>query len=285
LLWDIYFWIGSESAQDEYGVAAYKACELDDLLGTSPVQHRELEGYESNEFLSCFPVGIKYLAGGIESGFRQVDTDAAPVELPTRLFQIRKNGGAKPRSYMREVSCKSLNEGDAFVLDAGTTVYTWYGQECSPFEKNKAMEVASAMVDARAGKATLVQDVDDDNEAFWEMLGGKGDIAPASAVKDEDMPTDQESKMYILQDVDSQLKVTQVDASEDNLRRDSVCMIDIGSEILVWIGTSATKREQSQAMSLVGLYLKTWKREKNTRVTRVLEGQESRCSSWSKAFA
>lgn len=282
--WDIFFWIGSDSSQDEYGVAAYKANELDDLLGDAPVQHRELEGYESEEFLECFPGGIRYLTGGIESGFRDVDADTASVEVPTRLFQVRKNAGSKARSYLVNKSCKSLNEGDAFVLDAGTTVYAWYGAECSPFEKNKAIEVATALTGSRNGQATLVQDVDDEVEAFWEALGGKGEIATASDVQDDDMPEEHTPTMFILQDDDSQLKVSQVEHSKDHLDSTAVCMIDLGNECILWIGNSASKREQSQAMTMLGTYLKNFDRERNTRVSRVMEGQEHRCSSWSKAF-
>ena len=61
LQWDVHFWLGKDSSQDEIGVAAYKAVELDDLLDDGPVQHREIETHESDLFKSYFPKGIHYM--------------------------------------------------------------------------------------------------------------------------------------------------------------------------------------------------------------------------------
>jgi gelsolin len=66
LSWNIHFWLGLETSQDEAGTAAYKTVELDDFLGGAPVQYREVEGNESQAFLKLFKE-MKILAGSVLS--------------------------------------------------------------------------------------------------------------------------------------------------------------------------------------------------------------------------
>jgi len=85
--WSIHFWLGTETSQDESGVAAYKSVELDTQLGRGPVQYREVQGSESDLFLSYFKNtgGVEYLPGGVESGFVHVERDV----YPTRLLHVK----------------------------------------------------------------------------------------------------------------------------------------------------------------------------------------------------
>lgn len=53
-MFDVHFWIGKYSTADEYGTAAYKTVELDTLLDDKPIQHREVQGHESELFKSYF---------------------------------------------------------------------------------------------------------------------------------------------------------------------------------------------------------------------------------------
>lgn len=132
----IFFWLGKDSSQDEQGVAAYKTVELDMSLGDAAIQHREVQGGESDAFLSLFKC-VRYLEGGVATGFKHVDRDA----FPTRLLHIK--GRRNIRVQQVALSGNSLNSGDVFILDAGRFLYQWNGKGSSNVEKTKALEVCS----------------------------------------------------------------------------------------------------------------------------------------------
>ncbi|KAL7548222.1 hypothetical protein ACHAWF_011523 [Thalassiosira exigua] len=286
LLHDVYFWIGSQSTQDEYGVAAYKVVELDELLGGEPVQHREVEGRESRGFAGCFPKGIAYLEGGVDSGFRQVSnrggaSDFADVE---RLYRVQKKpGGRAARIAEVPLARSSLNDGDAFLLDAGTKICTWFGSTVSAFEKSKSASVAHNLRENRLGDCECVLDVEDDDDEFWDLLGGRGEVRPA----EEDAPEPEgstEKKMYVVSDAEGPTRAKEVPLAKSSLVSDDVCIVDAGDDAYVWIGSGSTRGEKQQAMLLVDRYLKAMSRRESTCVTRVLEGQEGRCKAFMEVF-
>ena len=85
------------------------------------------------------------------------------ITFPTRLYHVRRVNRLT-RCVQLPIDIKSLNDGDTFILDVGSTVFTWFGKESSPFEKSKAAEMAQNIVLTRIGFATkLVQEVGDYN--------------------------------------------------------------------------------------------------------------------------
>lgn len=58
---DIHYWIGNTSSQDEQGAAAIYVTQMDEHLGGSPVQHREVQGSESPRFRGYFKNGVMWV--------------------------------------------------------------------------------------------------------------------------------------------------------------------------------------------------------------------------------
>eukprot|EP00187_Rhodella_violacea_P005271 CAMPEP_0174892560 /NCGR_PEP_ID=MMETSP0167-20121228/7475_1 /TAXON_ID=38298 /ORGANISM="Rhodella maculata, Strain CCMP736" /LENGTH=350 /DNA_ID=CAMNT_0016131083 /DNA_START=83 /DNA_END=1135 /DNA_ORIENTATION=- len=167
--WDLHFWLGAESTQDEVGSAAILTVNLDDMLGGAPVQFREVQCEESEEFKKIFPA-MRYISGGTESGFKSVE----PESYTPKLFQVF---GSNPvRALEVPLSKDSLNNGDVFILDLGLSIMQWNAPNCSAFERNKASGIFEKIEEERGGDATTkVIDGDEimDHPDFWAALGAE----------------------------------------------------------------------------------------------------------------
>lgn len=270
--WDVHFWLGKDSSQDEIGVAAYKAVELDDLLDDGPVQHREVQGSESPLFQSYFK-GMTYMEGGIASGFRQVK----PEEYKPRLFQVRQ--AAKTiRAFEVPVKAASLDLGDTFILDAGLKVYLWIGPESNAFEKSKGGALAHNIVAGRKGKSKLVSEPD---EEFWKVLGGtEKDVRPANSElkpEVESAAIDADKLiLFRLSDASGKITFTKVHEGKINasmLDTNDAFVLDAKMQLFVWVGKGASHGEKQNCMKYADMYLKEQGRPMTLPVTRISEGQ------------
>ena len=157
------------------GVAAYKTVELDDSLGGAAIQHRETQGNESQAFLNLFKTfgGVKYADGGVDSGFKKVNRD----EYTKRLLQVK--GKRNVRVIPVEISFKSLNQGDVFVLDCGLKIFQWNGKNSSKAERTKARPARVRAEGSTIGRSS--QDVGASGGGTPSMPGDRASTSCATS--------------------------------------------------------------------------------------------------------
>jgi len=274
--YDVFFWLGAETSQDEAGTAAYKTVELDDYLGDEPVQYREVQGNESKKFLDVFPK-ITILEGGVESGFRNVK----PKDYKPRLLHVC---GYKKhvQVYQVGIDVANLNDSDSFVLDCGLSVFQFNGAKSSAWEKRKANAIVDELQASRHGKVktTLIIDgvADSGNpliDEFWGYFGGKPD-----AIKEEQEEKKQPDYTLSLQHVSDASGVMECNEvcsgklDKSKLDSNDAFILDGGGSVFVWIGKGANKAEKRDAMKFAVQYLTDQGRGADVPIARVTEGKE-----------
>jgi gelsolin len=281
LCWDVHFWLGKYTTQDEAGTAAYKTVELDDLLGGAPVQHREVQGYESSLFLSYFPNGMKILEGGVGSGFNHVK----PEEYEPRLLEFEGKRHIKVTQV--PLTRDSLNSHGVFILDTGLKIYQWNGKHSTPLERNKASQICNAIESERNGLAkSHVIEEGDHSKHFWEVLGGEGPVKDTPPEKPNAQPQSSEKVLLKLTDQSGNISYTQV-ATGNNVKKSlldthDVFILDTGYEVFAWIGKQASAGEKKVAMQYAHDYLIKNNKPPHLPIARVLEGGEN--ESFEQAF-
>jgi gelsolin len=249
LKFDVHFWIGRESTQDEYGTAAYKTVELDTFLNDAPVQHREVQGHESELFQSYFKT-ITIMSGGAQSGFRQV----TPEKYKPRLLHF---SGLRRNVVVNEVplSKNRVKSDDVFILDLGLTIYQWNGAGSSKDERFKAGQFCQHLESERNGRAkaeVLDEGSVDNAHEFFQALKEEDDEDEHFDAKDTQI------ELYRLSDASGALTFKlekKGSVSKGDLDSKDVFVVDCKKSLFVWVGSDTSQGEKKNAMQYAHDYL------------------------------
>ncbi|XP_020211398.1 villin-3 isoform X1 [Cajanus cajan] len=273
-LYDIHFWIGKDTSQDEAGTAAIKTVELDATLGGRAVQHREIQGHESDKFLSYFKPCIIPLEGGVASGFKKPEEE----EFETRLYVCR--GKRVVRIKQVPFARSSLNHDDVFILDTQNKIYQFNGANSNIQERAKALEVIQLLKEKyHEGKCEVAivddgkLDTESDSGEFWVLFGGFAPIGKKIISEDDIVPETIPAQLYSIADGD--VKPVDSDLSKSLLENNKCYILDCGAEVFVWIGRVTQVEERKAACQAAEEFLTSQKRPKSTRITRIIQGYET----------
>ncbi|XP_071341213.1 villin-1 isoform X2 [Trachinotus anak] len=280
---DIHYWIGKSSSQDEQGSAAIYVTQLDEYLGGSPVQHREVQGSESPRFRSYFKNGLIYKKGGVASGFHHVDINVYNV---LRLLHVK--GRKHVTATEVEVSWNSFNNGDIFLLDMGKAIVQWNGPQSNRREKLKAVLLAQDIRDReRGGRAQIgLVEGGDEHDSPELMKVMTAVLGQRTGPLKEAVPDDKSSqvqntnvRLYHVFENSGNLVVQEVATqplTQDLLHSSDCYIVDkSGSSVMVWKGKQASKEERREALNRAVGYIKAKNYPSSTTVEVMTEGGES----------
>ncbi|CAN4124217.1 unnamed protein product [Withania somnifera] len=270
--------------KDEAGAAAIKTFELDAALGGRAVQYREVQGHETEKFLSYFKPCIIPLKGGIASGFKHVEEE----EYKTCLYVCQ----GKHVVHVKEVpfTRSSLNHDDIFILDTKSKIFQFNGSNSSIQERAKALEVVQYIKDTyHDGKCEVsaIEDgklmADAETGEFWGFLGGFAPL-PRKTIRGEAKSIDTvPTRLYRAQK--GKTEPVEIESLTRELLDTNCCyLVDCGIEVFVWMGRNTSLDERKTASGAADELLLGLDRPK-CHVVRVIEGFEtvifrSKFDSW-----
>ncbi|CAG4969852.1 unnamed protein product [Colias eurytheme] len=280
LYYDVHFWLGSKTTQDKKGSAAIWTVTLDDQLGGKAVHHREVQGHESSSFVGYFQPAIRYLEGGNESGFNEVETNAGAEK---RLLRLSGCDNMRIEEVPAEAS--SLTANNCFILEVEHDIFVLMPQGAKATQRRKIISVANNLRDQEHNGRATIEIIDefssnDDFAMFFEALGSgsKDELIEGEesimAFSRESMTT---VYLYrVLYDDDVELDALNKPFKQNQLESDNIYILDTPcSGVYIWIGNDVDAEVKKNYNDIVLKYLDVKNYPAWVNVTRVSEGSEN----------
>ncbi|XP_072986013.1 villin-1 isoform X1 [Typha latifolia] len=272
---DLHYWMEKDAKEVACTMASDKAIELDAALGSRAVQYREVQGSETDKFLSYFKPCIIPIDGHFSSHLQAMG--GQPYQIT--LFSCKGDHFV----HVREVpfSRSTLNHNNVFVLDTNSKIFLFSGCNSSTQERARALEVVQYIKENQHGGRCEVATIDDgklvgDSDAgeFWNLFGGYAPISrdPPSTTQAEANNISSRKLFWINKGKLFPVETPSLDKAI--LSSDNCYMLDCGAEIFVWMGKTTLISERKTNVSAIEDYMHSQGRTTSTHTTFLTEGSE-----------
>ncbi|XVE59399.1 hypothetical protein DITRI_Ditri05aG0043600 [Diplodiscus trichospermus] len=272
---DIHYWLGNDANEVDSALASDKALELDVALGSCTVQYREVQGQETEKFLSYFKPCIIPVEGVYSSQLGKLNGETYRITLLTCK--------GDHVVHVKEVpfSRSSLNHDDVFILDTASKIFLFSGCNSTIQERAKALEVVQYIKENKHNGNCEVATIEDgklvgdsDVGEFWSLFGGYAPIPRDSALAN----LQQVDSPVTLFWINLQGKLSQIGSNslaKDMLEKNKCYMLDCGGEVFVWMGRITSITERKTSISAAEDFLRKQDRSTGTHLTFLTDGLET----------
>ena len=235
----IYFWQGWHASREDKGLSALLAGDVAKRLRFSKVV-RVIQNKEPDHFLSHFaPATIVCL------GKRPSKVDPFSGK---RLYHIRGTNEVNVSACETIPLARNLNTNDSFVLVNNMKVFIWNGKGSNAYEK-----LASEWLASRIKEGEVYEVFEgDEGEAFWEILGSKGEYVSQEKFHKGDI----KAVLFECTNTIGVFKVYRLEEfSQQDLLSKNCVLLDAGDKIFAWIGSDANEKCKEMTLDTAQKYI------------------------------
>lgn len=241
-------WYGKQSIEEDRVSATTLATKMLESMKFSATQARFYEGNEPIQFFAIFQSFIVF-KGGLGEGYKKYIAekgipDDTYTEDALALFRVQGSGPDNMQAIQVEAVPSSLNSSYCYILHSGSTVFTWNGN-LTTSEDQELAERQLDIIKPNMPSKTVKEGAE--SQQFWELLGNKTEYPSQKIAR----VSESDAHLFSCNFSKGDLKVSEIyNFTQDDLMTEDVFILDIHSDIFIWVGQLVDAKTKKQALTI-----------------------------------
>ncbi|KAF2069223.1 hypothetical protein CYY_009459 [Polysphondylium violaceum] len=261
----IYYYLGRDSSINEKGTSAYLTVNLHESLTGSCVQTRVVQNKEAANFLNLFKKKMIVHKGK----FNNYDSNKPA------LYQVKGKNEIDVRAVQVDLNISHLNTNHVYILRTSVNQFIiWHGINSPKLEQTIAIDLVNNFSTESNQSITTVQEGSESNE-FLNLLGisntNNGGYYNDKLFSMEKCIKSYHPRLFVCTNSSGIHEVNEESPfSQDDLDIGSIYILDVFSQIYIWLGNRASHKTKKTSMEVVLEFVKTSKLGHSPNTTEIL---------------